>query len=225
MARKAEDLGGSLTRVFDDPDSSGKKTAVLSRPEAKKMLEALQAGDTLIVNRLDRLGYSMRDVQKTAGTLYERGVRIHLLHALDGELNIAPPAGGVILQLCDLWARTEKSIRSERLTEAAQRRKESGLAYCNPPMGKKIVKRGGAKVLEWDMKQLGYIAEIAERLPRKVRRRSPRTFGGGGSRTGGAGCGVDRLQRIPDVWALNRLMGLSYTPYQQFYRAVRWFHR
>ena len=32
-------------------------------------------------------------------------------------------------------------------------------------MGKKIVKRKGAKVLEWDMEQLRYIAEIARRLP------------------------------------------------------------
>jgi DNA invertase Pin-like site-specific DNA recombinase len=57
IARKAEELGGGLKGAFVDPGSSGKKTAVLDRPVGKEMLERLRAGDTLIVNRLDRLGY------------------------------------------------------------------------------------------------------------------------------------------------------------------------
>ena len=60
------------------------------------------------------------------------------------------------------------------------------------PTAKKIVKRKGVKVLEWDMKQLGYIAEITERLPNEAQRTSPRTFGSGESRTGGAGRGAGR---------------------------------
>jgi hypothetical protein len=45
MARKADELGGSLAKVFVDPGSSAPKTAVLSRPAGKEMLETLQAGD------------------------------------------------------------------------------------------------------------------------------------------------------------------------------------
>jgi hypothetical protein len=32
IAKKADELGGSLTGVFVDPGSSGKKTAILDRP-------------------------------------------------------------------------------------------------------------------------------------------------------------------------------------------------
>ena len=59
ITRKATELGGSLTGVFVDPGSSGKKTAILVRPAGKEMLQTLQDGDTLIVNRLDRLGYPL----------------------------------------------------------------------------------------------------------------------------------------------------------------------
>ena len=69
FARRAEELGGNLIGVFVDPGSPCRKTAVLDRPDGKEMLETLQAGDTLIVNRLDRLGYSMRDVCRTMKAL------------------------------------------------------------------------------------------------------------------------------------------------------------
>ena len=58
IVRKAEQLGDSLTGVFADPGSPDRKTGLLSRPTGKEMLEAIQAGDTLIVARLERLGYS-----------------------------------------------------------------------------------------------------------------------------------------------------------------------
>ena len=167
MARKAEELGGSLKGVFVDPGSTGKKTAILSRPAGKEMLETLQAGDTLIVNGLDRLGCSMRDVHKTVETLAEREVRIHVLRALDGELELDHPQPAKTSSRCSLLAETEKALRSERATEAAQSRKENGRAYGGVPMARKIVERDGVKVLEWDMEQLEYIAEIARRLPKE----------------------------------------------------------
>ena len=50
LTRKAEELGGFLTRVFVDPVCTGKKIAILKHPVGKEMLETLQAGDTLIVS-------------------------------------------------------------------------------------------------------------------------------------------------------------------------------
>jgi putative DNA-invertase from lambdoid prophage Rac len=230
MARKAEELGGNLAKVFVDPDSADPKTAVLSRPAGKEMLEILQAGDTLIVNRLDRLGHSMRDVCKTVGALCELGVRIYVLHALDGELDLAPAVGKTILQLFTLWAKTERSLRSERATELAQWRKQNGLAYGGVPTAKKIVERNGAKVLEWDMEQLGYIAEIAKRLPtegpanvaadfrkRRVKDRRGRPWGQQTPRS--------KPQSLAIFETLAKGRRSYDTPYQQFHRAALWFHR
>ena len=230
MARKAEELGDNLTGVFVDPGSSGDKTAILNRPVGKEMLETLRAGDTLIVNRLDRLGYSMWDIHSTVGVLAKREVRIYVLHALDAELDLAPAVGRTILQLFSLWAKSEKVIRSERATELARQRKENGLAYGGVPIAKKIVKRDGAKVLEWDMEQLGYIAEIAKRLPtegpakvakdfwkRRVKDRRGRPWGQQTPRP--------KPQSLAILEMLVKGRRSYRTPYQQFYRAARWFHR
>jgi DNA invertase Pin-like site-specific DNA recombinase len=230
MGRKAAELGGSLTGVFVDPGSSDKRTTVLSRPAGKEMLETLRPGDTLIVSRLDRLGYSMRDVCKTVGALAEREVRILVLHALDGELALAPAVGKTVVHLFALWAKSDKAIRSERATELAQRRKEEGLAYGGVPTAKRIVIRDGIKVLEWDMEQLAYIAEIAKRLPtegpakiakdflrRRVKDRRSRPWGKQTPRP------KPQALAILDMLVKGRR---SYgTPYQQFYRAAQWFHR
>ena len=230
MAKKAEELGGSLKTVFVDPGSPGKETAVLSRPAGKEILETLRAGDTLIVNRLDRLGHSMRDVCKTVEALAEREVRIYVLHSRDGELNLPPEGGKFILRLFAVWAETDKTLRSERATEAAQSRKENGLAYGGVPTAKKIVKRNGAKVLEWDMEQLGYIAEIARRLPkegpakvakdfwkRKIKDRHGRLWG------------KQTPKPKPQALAILEMVvrdGPPHrTPYRQFCRAALWFHR
>ena len=192
MARKAEELGGSLKGGFRRSRFRRQETAILSRPAGKEMLETLQAGDTLIVPRLDRLGYSMRDIRKTVEALYERGVRIHVLHALDGELNLPPRPAKSSSDYLPYGRKPRRRSAPNASPKSAQWRKENGLAYGGMPMGKKIVERNGVKLLEWDMKQLEYIAEIAGGSPRKARRRSPRISGNAASRTATGDCGASR---------------------------------
>jgi DNA invertase Pin-like site-specific DNA recombinase len=216
IAKKAGELGGSLTGVFIDPGSSGKRTAVLGRPAGKEMLQALKAGDTLIVHRLDRLGYSMPDIQKTVEALCDRGVRLYLLRALDAELDLAPANGKIFLQLFALQTKAEKALRSERATESARWRKQVGLAYCNPPTARKIVERNGMKVLEWDMEQLEYIAQIAERIAKEPAEKIAKDFWARGIK--------DRHGR-PWGKQTPRPFRRYRSPYQQFYRAAQWFHR
>jgi DNA invertase Pin-like site-specific DNA recombinase len=230
MEQTAEELGGSLTRVFVDPGSAGKKTAVLDRPVGKEMLETLQAGDTRIVNRLDRLGYSMGDVRRTIKTLSEAEVRIFVLHALDGELDLTPTIGKVIFQLFDVWAKAEKVLRSERATELTQRRKEDGLAYGGVPTAKKIVVRNGVKLLEWDMEQLRYIAEIAKRVPKEGPERVAKDFWrrrvkDRRGRLWGQQTPRPKLQGLALLQMLVRGGPPHRTPYKQFSRAAQWFHR
>ncbi len=233
FARKAVELGEPLVGAFVERGDANDKTAIFSRPAGKEMLETLKAGDTLIVARLDRLGYSMRDVHKTATALGERGVRIYALHALDGELDLKPGIAKVILQLFALWQKTDRALRSERFSELARWRQENGLAYGGVPTGRRIVQRNGVKVLEWDHEQLGYIAEIAYRLPRegaaqvaadfwkrRIKDRRGRLWGKQVPKTLSPGQQALRVLRLL-VGGRDRTVG----PYQQFYRAARWFHR
>jgi hypothetical protein len=148
--------------------------------------------------------------------LAKREVRIYILRALGGEFDLAPAHSKIFLGLFALWAKTETALRSERATEAAQSRKDSGRAYCNPPMGRKIVERDGVKLLEWDEQQLRYIAEIAERLPKEGPEKVARDFW---------------KRKIKDrhgrLWGRQKPkpFGRYRTPFQQFHRAARWFYR
>jgi DNA invertase Pin-like site-specific DNA recombinase len=225
IARKAGELGGSLTGVFVDPGPADETTAVLKCPAGKEMLETLQPGDTLIVTGLDRLGYSTRDLQKTMTALCDRKVRIYALRALNGELELSPEVCRIILDVFALLARTEKTLRSERAIELALRRKENGLAYGGAPIAMKIVQRNGVKVLEWDMKQMAYIAEIARRLPREGAANVAKDFWKRKIKDGRGRLWGKQTPRFPAASVLSRLLGRHYTPYQQFVRAARWFRR
>src|SRR5579875_3299206 len=58
-------------RIFRDEGVSGSTT---NRPGLARALKALQAGDTLAVWRLDRLGCSLPHLVETVTSLRERGV-------------------------------------------------------------------------------------------------------------------------------------------------------
>ena len=58
--------------VFKDEGISG---ATAQRPALVKCLKTLQAGDTLIVWKLDRLGRSLRDLIHMLDDLKQRGVK------------------------------------------------------------------------------------------------------------------------------------------------------
>lgn len=66
--------------VFADV-TSGSKTAI-ERRGMKKLLEHAEAGDTVVVWRVDRLGRSLIDVLNTVNLLRERG--IHVRSVSDG---------------------------------------------------------------------------------------------------------------------------------------------
>jgi hypothetical protein len=196
------------------------------------MQETLQAGDTLIVCRLERLGYTMGDIRRTVDVLADRGVRIQVLGASNREmeLDLQPKLAKVVLTLFDVWGQTEKALRSERAANLACLRKEEGLAYGGAPFAKKIVKRRGAKVLVWDMEQLGYIAEIARRLPLEGAAKVAEDFWKRGikdrrGRLWGKQTPRPKPQSLAIFEMLARGRRSHCTPYKQFYRAALWFHR
>src|SRR5450830_875291 len=53
--------------------------AASERKGFKKLLDKLEAGDVLVVTKLDRLGRNAMDVRTTVEKLTELGVRVHCL--------------------------------------------------------------------------------------------------------------------------------------------------
>ena len=215
--QKTKELGEPLAKTFVDPGDTGKKTAVLESATGQEMLDTVQAGDTLIVTRLDRLGYSMQDVRQSLETLCGRGVQIHVLEALDGDLDLTPERGKTILRMLTLLMATEKAIRRERATESSHWRKGIDLAHGQLPMGRKVVEGNGRKVLAWDMEQMEIIAQVAERIAKEPVAEIAADFWRRG---------IKDHRGLPwgKVQPKNGLTPKG-SPYERFHEAVRWFHR
>lgn len=77
--RQAEAAGFTIDRVFADEGVSGVSTRLAERPEGKRLLDVLRAGDTLVVRWVDRLGRNYADVTETIRELMRRGVVIKTL--------------------------------------------------------------------------------------------------------------------------------------------------
>lgn len=77
--RQAEAAGFTIDRVFADEGVSGVSTRLAERPEGKRLLDVLRAGDTLVVRWVDRLGRNYADVTETIRDLMRRGVVIKTL--------------------------------------------------------------------------------------------------------------------------------------------------
>ena len=155
LADKAREVDGSLATVFLGDDRQG----------VAETIAALKPGDVLVVPALDHLGASMADLAANIKSLGSRGVRLYTAVGTGSDLELPPEAGATLLKIVALWGGVERAMRSRQARERAQSRKRLGLAYCRPPMGKRIVERNGAKLLVWDQAELRRIAEVARRLP------------------------------------------------------------
>lgn len=94
--------------VFSDAGESGAKT---SRPELDKALSALEAGDTLVVWRLDRLGRSLRHLVELNEDLAARGVAFE---SLMEKLDTSTAMGRFVFHILAAVAELERQIIRER---------------------------------------------------------------------------------------------------------------
>jgi putative DNA-invertase from lambdoid prophage Rac len=97
--------------------------AASERKDFKVLLNKLEAGDVLVVTKLDRLGRNAMDVRATVEKLTGLGVRIHFL-ALGG-VDLTSPAGKMTTGVIAAVAKFERDLLIER-TRAGMSRAKSG---------------------------------------------------------------------------------------------------
>lgn len=83
----------------------------MERPVFRKLLEALEAGDTLVVCKLDRFARTAIEGVQTVRTLFERGVRVHILNMGLIENTLT---GNLILTVMLAFAEYERGMIVER---------------------------------------------------------------------------------------------------------------
>lgn len=87
-------------------------TAIVQRRGFSRLMDKLEAGDILIVTKLDRLGRDAIDVSTTVKTLAEMGVRVYCL-ALGGA-DLTSSAGTMTMSVLNAVAQFERDLLIER---------------------------------------------------------------------------------------------------------------
>lgn len=129
---------------------SGSVTAS-ERPQFAKLLDRLEAGDVLLVTKLDRLGRNAMDVRATVERLAASSVRVHCL-ALGG-VDLTSPAGRMTMGVISAVAEFERDLLVERTQAGLVRAKAEGTKLGRPPA------LNGAQQLEV-IRQLGAGASL-----------------------------------------------------------------
>lgn len=105
-------------------------TAILHRPGFSRLVDRLEAGDILIVTKLDRLGRDAIDVSSTVKRLSELGVKVYCL-ALGGA-DLTSPAGTMTMNVLNAVAQFERDLLIERTQSGLRRARSEGKALGRP---------------------------------------------------------------------------------------------
>src|SRR5215475_10573758 len=108
---------------------SGAKTN--GRAELAKVLKRLQAGDVLMVTRLDRLARSTRDLLNVLHSLGER--RIGFKSLADAWCDTTTPHGRLLLTVLGGLAEFERELIRARTGEGRKRAQARGVKFGRPP--------------------------------------------------------------------------------------------
>lgn len=105
-------------------------TSISRRPGFSRLLDRLEAGDILIVTKLDRLGRDAMDVSSTVRTLAGMGVKVYCL-ALGGA-DLTSSAGTMTMNVLNAVAQFERDLLIERTQSGLQRAKAEGKTLGRP---------------------------------------------------------------------------------------------
>ena len=116
--------------------------AASERPGWASLRAKLEAGDVVVVTKLDRLGRNAMDVRTTVDGLAAEGVRVYCL-ALGG-MDLTSPAGKMTMQVVNAVAEFERDLLIERTQAGLSRAKAEGKSLGRP---KSLTAEGAQEVL------------------------------------------------------------------------------
>jgi DNA invertase Pin-like site-specific DNA recombinase len=106
---------------------SGART---DRVELAKIMRRIEAGDLLIVTRLDRLARSTRDLLNILHQLAERGAKFKSLH--DPWADTTTPQGELLVTILADFAQFERHLIKARTDDGRNRAKARGVKFGCP---------------------------------------------------------------------------------------------
>ena len=122
--------GFSVTPQRTITETVSGSVAASERAGFGRLLDKLEAGDVLVVTKLDRLGRNAMDVRATVEALTGLGVRVHCL-ALGG-VDLTSPAGKMTMGVIAAVAEFERDLLIERTQAGLDRAKSEGKRLGRP---------------------------------------------------------------------------------------------
>jgi len=105
--------------VITETISSGKK----ERPGLQRVMDRLEAGDTLVICKLDRWARSLQELLTMSAELEAKGVH---LQVLDQQIDTSTAAGRLLFQMLGAVAEFERSLAIQRTHESVAHRRATG---------------------------------------------------------------------------------------------------
>ena len=140
--------GSTSTEVFREDAISAFKVPFPKRPEGKRLMESVRAGDDVVVYRSDRAWRHPGDAVEMCEELKKKGAYLHLV--AEGIRTDVGTGSDWITVLASI-AHLESTLKSRRNRESADARRKQGRP-CGPPrIGLKTAKCGDKKKLALDM--------------------------------------------------------------------------
>jgi len=130
QVREIEGAGFAVDAKRIITETVSGSVAALERKGFAKLIDRLEAGDVLIVTKLDRLGRNAMDLRATVERLAGEGVRVHCL-ALGG-VDLTSAAGKMTMGVIAAVAEFERDLLIERTQSGLARAKAAGKALGRP---------------------------------------------------------------------------------------------
>ena len=135
VSTEAQGLDAQLTqleaagaeRIFREKVSGARR----DRPQLARMIAALEAGDTVLVTRLDRLARSTRDLLNVLAAIAERGATFRSLG--DAWADTTTPHGRLMLTVLGGLAEFERELIRQRTGEGRARARARGVRMGHRP--------------------------------------------------------------------------------------------
>jgi DNA invertase Pin-like site-specific DNA recombinase len=125
-----------VTEIYSDVYTGTQK----HRPQLDRLLEKLEAGDTLVVTKLDRIARNARHGLEIIEGLIDKGVAIRIMNM---GLFDNTPTGKLMLTMMLAFAEFERSMIVQRTQEGKDYKKQTDPEY-----------KEGRKTIELDVEEL-----------------------------------------------------------------------
>lgn len=126
-----DSLGWTVVEVYSDNDISA--TSGKPRPEYRRMLKAIEAGevDAIVAWAPDRLYRRLADLEELITTIEAKDVTLRTVKA--GEFDLSTALGRMIARILGSVAQGEGEVKSERWKRSIRQRRESGTVHTMGP--------------------------------------------------------------------------------------------